>query len=516
MKYFILLLILIGFAGSAFAIEDETVFEKSDWGGGLSKQECQDRIDLIPTYFEPMLNLAKIKAENHPAFKKIMQNKTYELMETGVTAIEDSKNCNSPIPSFELHYATDISENSYTRVYMSMDFVSYDVLKIIIRQIDDKFYPTPESAPPLPFYIKDWNELQIVGKYPGSNISDQIFKFQYVVINGKIKNIQSVSGSINVELTVRENSTGTFAFKIPRNYPYTDHNDAQHPGHGLEIFTLSKAIGEVYSNVIKSDCFYDVWVPFSKNSTIEFGFQYSYLQGGTFHGDKDVPRYCLSQTIVDESQDEISNLMPLKQVKAGVNPYNISCKDGMQLVVKHDEQPACVSQSTASKLFERDWVDKSINIYTKYGDIKIQEQFKEKFISKEKTIQSVEEFIKKTHLKLNVDSSKIQITANPVYVMLSKGYLILLDIDTATGLPTKIMSPGWEKYYRTPEWYNELQKDHLGINNTRVDDGDVYWQVAYRTCLDCIASYPMFFVNPIDGKVEHSLNIESLFNPIYE
>lgn len=517
MKYFLVLLILIGFSGTAFAVEDETPFEKSDWGAGLTKKECQDRIDLMPTYFEPMLNLAKLKAENHPTFKQITQNKMYELIETGVTAIEDSKNCDSPIPSFELHYATDISENSYTRIYVSMDYVSYDVLKIMIRHIDDEFYPVSEPQP-LPFYIRDWNQTQIVGKYVGSDppVPDQTFKLPYVVIDGKIKNIKSVEGGLSVELIAREDALAKFAFKVPRNYPYTDHDDTQHPGHGLEIFPIFEITEENYPRVTKSDCFYDVWIPFSKNSTMEFGFQIGYLQGGAFHGDKDIPRYCLDKTIVDESRDKISKLTPLKQVKAGVFPYDVSCKEWMQLVVKHGEKPACVSQSTASKLFELGWVDKSINIYTKYGDVKIQEQFKEKFITKEDAIESVKEFIKQTNLKLDIDSSEIQITSSPAYTQLSKGSLYLLGIDFTTGLPTEIMPPMAETYYRTPGWYNELQKDYLGINNTRVDDGDVYWEVTYRTCLDCIASYPMFFVNPIDGKVEHTHAIESLFNPIYE
>jgi hypothetical protein len=399
-----------------------------------------------------------------------------------------------------------------------MDYVSYDVLKIMIRHIDDKFYPIAGPPQPLPFIIKNWKEIQIPGEFTNSKppIPTKTFKIPYVVTNGEVKDIKGGLGTIRVDLS--SNGEGKFALKIPRNYPYTDHDDTQHHGHGLQVFPIFEPRSqEGFAHVIKSDCFYDVWIPFSKNSTIEFNFRYSYLQvGAAFHGDKDIPRYCLVKTIVDKSLDEISKLTPLKQVKAGVFPYDVYCKEWLLLVVNHDEKPACVSQVTASNLLEREWVDNSTNIYKKYGDAKIQEQFKEKFISEDEAIKSVKEFIKQTHLKLDADSSEIQITTTPAYTQLSKGGLYLLGIDFTTGLPTEIMPPWREIYYRTPGWYNELQKDYLGINNTRVDDGDVYWEITYRTCLDCIGPYPLFFVNPIDGKVEHTFHTESLFNLIYD
>jgi hypothetical protein len=319
MRYFVIFFMISLVFTNAFA-QDATPYAKEDWGEGLSKEECQKRIDIISANFEPMLNLAKLKAENHPAFKKIVENKPYELIDTGVRAIEDSENCNSPLPSFELHYATDILEDSYARIYVSMDYVSYDVLKIHTRHIDDKFYSMPGPPQPLPFNTKNWDELQIIGEYKGAEppIQSQTFKFPYTVVSGKINNIQSQDGGIKVELTSREDANGIFAFKVPRNYPYTDHNDeaSGHPGHGLEVFTIfHNPTREVISHVTKSDCFYDVWIPFSGNVTIGVAFQISYLIGGwSFHGDDDLPRYCLQKTIIDENLEKTSGKIAIKAI----------------------------------------------------------------------------------------------------------------------------------------------------------------------------------------------------------
>lgn len=524
-KYFVIFLVLIGFVGTAFAIEDEIVFEKSDWGAGLSKKECQDRIDLMPTYFEPLLNLAKLKAENHPVFKKITQNKMYDLVTTGVTAIEDSKNCDSPIPSFELHYATDISENSYTRIYVSIDFVSYDVLKIMIRHIDDKFYPILEPSQPLPFYIKDWDEMQIVGKYVGSDppVPDQTFKLPYVVIGGKIKDIKSVVGGIRVELTAREDASGKFAFKVPRNYPYTDHNDEQsgHPGHGLEVFPIFEITEESYPHVTKSDCFYDVWIPFSGNATMEFGFQISYLIGGwSFHGDNDLPKYCLYKTIVDDNLEREAAKSPLKQFSTGAadTAYDVICQDGFKLVVKRNCNPACVTEKTSVKMWDRNLLQRSTGIYTEYSSKEINDRFQERLIKKEQALKTVEDFVKEKNLVLRqgINQDTLQVDTDLSYALLSKGYPSLLDINEETGLPTDIMPPWWDSFYTTPQWYAELQKGYLEFDNKRIEDGHVLWTVSYRTCQNCIADYPSFYVDAITNKVVQESNVELYFEPSYE
>lgn len=513
-----LFLIICAYTSSTLIFEESSaqesifLFEKSDWGEGLSTRECSERFQLIPTSFEPNLDLATFKAESHPTFKKLVENKSYTLDSSGGTTVRFSNHCSDDIPAFELQYMTDKTDNSHTRIYVDMDFVSYDVLEISTRYVEG-YYPDPINPQPLPFYIKNWNEVQIPGEFTNSEppIPTKIFKIPYVAINGEIKNIEGSLGTIKVELSSKDE--GKFALKIPRNYPHTD-DDIGYPGQTLEIFAIFEPRSEeVYTHVTKSDCFYDVWIPFSGNSTIEFAFRISYLQGKAFHGDKDVPKYCLAQTLVDESRDKLSTLSAHKQLEFGISAYDIFCKHDMKLVVKNGEKPACVNENTVMSLWERGWVDRSTSVYTKYSNEEILDRFQSKLISQDEAKEIVREYLAKTHLKLDeqINENDIVVTADLGYDLLSKGYLSLLDIDPKTGLPSDIMPPWWESYYRSPQWYTELQKYYLGIEHERVEDGDIFWNVGYRTCLNCVADYPIFFVDAINGKVVKTMHIDDMF-----
>lgn len=47
---------------------------------------------------------------------------------------------------------------------------------------------------------------------------------------------------------------------------------------------------------------------------------------------------------------------PLKQIKMGMNPLEILCNEGLELVVKIGNMPACVKPQSISKLLERGWI----------------------------------------------------------------------------------------------------------------------------------------------------------------
>ena len=47
---------------------------------------------------------------------------------------------------------------------------------------------------------------------------------------------------------------------------------------------------------------------------------------------------------------------PLKQIKEGVNPINVTCTEGLELVLKQTNgQPACLKPASVAKLIERGW-----------------------------------------------------------------------------------------------------------------------------------------------------------------
>ena len=46
---------------------------------------------------------------------------------------------------------------------------------------------------------------------------------------------------------------------------------------------------------------------------------------------------------------------PLKQIAQGIAPEDITCNEGLTLLIKHNGSPACVKPDTAEILEERGW-----------------------------------------------------------------------------------------------------------------------------------------------------------------
>jgi hypothetical protein len=58
-----------------------------------------------------------------------------------------------------------------------------------------------------------------------------------------------------------------------------------------------------------------------------------------------------------ETEDEVTPavLSPLKQIKSGIVPENVVCKEGLNLVFKLNGQPACVKTTSVQKLAAWGW-----------------------------------------------------------------------------------------------------------------------------------------------------------------
>lgn len=56
-----------------------------------------------------------------------------------------------------------------------------------------------------------------------------------------------------------------------------------------------------------------------------------------------------------KSENKLELLPPLKQFKSGIPTEQIQCKEGLQLVIKHDNTPACVKLDSILKLEKRGW-----------------------------------------------------------------------------------------------------------------------------------------------------------------
>ena len=58
-----------------------------------------------------------------------------------------------------------------------------------------------------------------------------------------------------------------------------------------------------------------------------------------------------------ETEDDLSDVVPspLKQIKEGIAPENIVCKEGLELVFKLNGQPACIKTTSVEKLIAWGW-----------------------------------------------------------------------------------------------------------------------------------------------------------------
>lgn len=101
----------------------------------------------------------------------------------------------------------------------------------------------------------------------------------------------------------------------------------------------------------------------------EVNFAYGVGEGG----EEVVPSKIISKTIVlkiDSGKEEQSEFpfennnekivreifSPHKQVLSGINPQDVICSKGLELIIKStDNSPACVKSSTAEKLIKRGW-----------------------------------------------------------------------------------------------------------------------------------------------------------------
>lgn len=75
---------------------------------------------------------------------------------------------------------------------------------------------------------------------------------------------------------------------------------------------------------------------------------------GVFTNEYDSP-YRISY--ISDGDKILSNMTPKKQLESINSPMDIICKEGLRLIFKQDDSPACVTPQTAEKLIERGWAN---------------------------------------------------------------------------------------------------------------------------------------------------------------
>jgi hypothetical protein len=185
--------------------------------------------------------------------------------------------------------------------------------------------------------------------------SDQLFKFQFRVTNGTINKLTQDYDTGSIIADVYSSSNSTLEIKFPRNYPFMQgYDNASVHYTPLVYFATKYVLNSTEYTVNSLDCFFVYSIPFSGNSKVSMVIAYPLISGlpNIYHGDN-IPQSCNSQTIA-------SYLPPLKQIRDGITPNNVSCMNGFVTVLHNTNNlPACVKPDTSKILVERGWAKAS-------------------------------------------------------------------------------------------------------------------------------------------------------------
>ncbi len=188
---------------------------------------------------------------------------------------------------------------------------------------------------------EEWKAAYIVGKFLNNDPArpDQIFKVQYRVINGTIERFNAPQQNLITD--VSSSGNGILEIKFPRNYPYTN-DDMETHGFNAVLFFNGQPNGEIENYISTDDCFFVFSFPFTGKN--EIGIAWSYLLWEKpYHGDN-IPDSCIPQTIVENVPvRKDGTISPLHQFRAGVAAEDISCKEGLELIINPKGKPYCAT-----------------------------------------------------------------------------------------------------------------------------------------------------------------------------
>ena len=102
------------------------------------------------------------------------------------------------------------------------------------------------------------------------------------------------------------------------------------------------------------------------------------LKNGTFYANFTLPRdsdakywSLVSGPLHQDLYFKPVYVSPLEQFREGIEPSKTRCEGRLDLVISHDNLPACVKPDTAQKLVERGWALETNNPKLTYMNIKV-------------------------------------------------------------------------------------------------------------------------------------------------
>ena len=219
---------------------------------------------------------------------------------------------------------------------------------IIFTIMTTGFSVTPESfATSENFYSIEYDTGNIVtvsNQEYGNQMQDSVTA---TISNGNITKFDFSFGS-QVMIHVNMQEDGLLYVNIPKSIMYlADHNcnsDGIILVEGEEVQNLSEEYPLQHNLISYNVKSWAIEVPQdSKQVEIVFAFIIP-----------DAPHsYAFGQRCLMMERGEF--MKPLIQANLGLELYQITCRDGFELTYKKESRPACVTDDTFIKLFERGW-----------------------------------------------------------------------------------------------------------------------------------------------------------------
>ena len=195
-------------------------------------------------------------------------------------------------------------------------------------------------------FAEEWNEYRIVGNFflPNGKLDYQAQDIPYLIDNGQIKKVKILEAGTKLIFKINTYGDGVLELKIPKNVI-----DITVGSVDDQFMVLHDGVEKKFTekNPIQNDlvCSRHLVIPFSKE-TSNIDIVSSFLKEEPF-------RKALGSLY---SIDCLMDPSPKLQIKSGVQPENISCKDDFELIFKSTSgAPACVKAETVDVLLQRGW-----------------------------------------------------------------------------------------------------------------------------------------------------------------
>jgi len=196
------------------------------------------------------------------------------------------------------------------------------------------------------FAEPEWQKYRIIGYFylPNGELDYQSQEIPYLIDNGRVTNVKMLALGTKLAFKIVPYGDGVLELKIPRNVV-----DVNIGSIDDQFVVLHDGVEKEFTEKVPTQndlvCSRHLVIPFSKGiSNIEIV---------SFFLTEEPFRKALNNIY---SIDCLVEPSPKLQLKSGIKPVNITCKDDFELVFKFTTgAPSCVKPETSVILYTRGW-----------------------------------------------------------------------------------------------------------------------------------------------------------------